>query len=622
MKKHRFLAGVLSLAVALTSMTSMVFAASFDDVENDPTVSWAKPSINQMTEAGYIKGYEDGTFKPYRAISKMECLLLMSRMLGVEESDYSDIAEKALDTYESAVSKYNTTYVDELCYLMYLGIINETDLVSYASAANANTELLRHQAAILMSKMLGQNTTAKAYDVSASEYADNASIPSVSKPYVEYVTAEGIMNGMDKTEDGRPQFSPLTSLTRAQMATLLARTTSRLGKFVYEGKVVSLDLDNYKMVMSQGSDNNKSERIFNEDTIVWKSGKTIKVSSLEEGAPVTAIEINGHIQLIIVNGEGSIAEDDEPVNEGTVVYAKITQTSQSGNGKKITIHDTEDSSNKATYTVSDDCVFTVNGVKATFNDMTKNKFVKATVLEGLVIALEISDSVIDIDGVITDVSFDEEDHVYITIEDEENGEQLYVVSNKGATVKRDGIAAEYRELAAGDKVKAVLTYGKITSVNATSNSEKFSGVLSEIIIAKKPSLTILIDGEEKNFTIRSNARIVISGMDAEIYDLRPGVSVTGTIDGTEIKLLTTSTVATNEKGEFTATAVAVNTTYKVITVTDDDGNSQSVYYNSKTTFLKSSGSTAKASDIEKGATLSITGAETNGVFEATIIIIK
>ena len=135
-------------------------------------------------------------------------------------------------------------------------------------------------------------------------------------------------------------------------------------------------------------------------------------------------------------------------------------------------------------------------------------------------------------------------------------------------------------------------------------------------------MTILIDGEEKNFTIRSNARIVISGMDAEIYDLRPGVSVTGTIDGTEIKLLTTSTVATNEKGEFTATAVAVNTTYKVITVTDDDGNSQSVYYNSKTTFLKSSGSTAKASDIEKGATLSITGAETNGVFEATIIIIK
>ena len=622
MKKRRFLAGVLSLAVTLTSMTSMVFAATFDDVENDPTVSWAKPSINQMTEAGYIKGYEDGTFKPYRAISKMECLLLMSRMLGVEEADYSDIAEKAKSTYQTTVSKYNTTYVDELCYLMYLGIINESDLVSYASAANANTELLRHQAAILMSKMLGQNTNAKAFDTSDSEYADIASVPTASKAYVEYVTAEGIMNGMDKTEDGRPQFSPLTSLTRAQVATLLARTTSRLGKFVYDGQVVSLDLDNYKIVMAQGSNQNKSNREFNEDTIVWKNGKTIKVSALEEGAPITAIEINGHVQLIIVNGAGTVVEDEEPANEGTVVYAKIAQTSQSASGKKITLHDTEDSSNKATYTVSDKCVFVVNGAKATFNDMTKNKFVKATVLDGQVIELEITDSVINIKGVITDISFDEDNHVYITIKDDENGEQLYVVSNKGATVKRDGIAAEYRELAAGDKAEAVLTYGKITSVTATSNSEKFSGVLSQIIIAKKPSLTILIDGKEQNFTLRSNARIVISGMDAEIYDLRPGVSVTGTLDGTEIKLLSTSTVATNEKGEFAATAVGVNTSYKVITVTDDEGNNQSVYYNSKTTFLKSSGSSAKASDIEKGATLSITGAESNGVFEATIIIIK
>ena len=92
MKKRRLLACALSLTLTLTSAVTSVFAASFSDVDNDATVSWAKDSIQQMADAGYIKGYEDGTFKPYRSISKMECLLLMSRMLGVEEADYADVA--------------------------------------------------------------------------------------------------------------------------------------------------------------------------------------------------------------------------------------------------------------------------------------------------------------------------------------------------------------------------------------------------------------------------------------------------------------------------------------------------------------------------------------------------
>ena len=149
MKKRRLLSCALSLSVALASVTSVVSALSFNDVENDPTVSWARASIEKMTEAGYIKGYEDGTFKPYRSISKMECLLLMSRMLGVEEDSCADIVSAAKTAYDSTVSKYNTSYKTELCYLMYLGVLNENDLVAYASSANANTELLRHQAAVL-----------------------------------------------------------------------------------------------------------------------------------------------------------------------------------------------------------------------------------------------------------------------------------------------------------------------------------------------------------------------------------------------------------------------------------------------------------------------------------------
>ena len=77
MFNKKFLSGVLSAALLLSTVS--VAAAGFSDVENDPTVKWAVPYINEMAEKGYIKGYEDGTFKPNNTISKTESLILLSR---------------------------------------------------------------------------------------------------------------------------------------------------------------------------------------------------------------------------------------------------------------------------------------------------------------------------------------------------------------------------------------------------------------------------------------------------------------------------------------------------------------------------------------------------------------
>ena len=611
MKKHRLLCGILSICLVLMCASTSVFALSFQDVEGDPTVSWAKDAIAQMTAAGYIKGYEDGTYKPYRAISKLECLLLMGRILGAEEPDYAEVAQAAKAQYGELAAKYNGNYVTELSYLLYLGILTESDLLSYASAANANTELFRHQAAVLMAKMLGQNTEAKAFVPAEETYADSGLIPAVSKPYVEYVTEMGIMNGMDANEAGEPQFSPTTSLTRAQMAMLLSRMITMVDKTVYTATIDTLDLANNVILMDRNG--SYSEREVNADTVARQDGMEIKLSALQEGSEVVAVEINGHIQVITVKGEGNTT----PEETGTVVYAKISQLTSNATGKKITLVDTEDSSNTATYTASENCEYYVNGTKATFTNLSKGNFVKVVIDDGRIVSVQVSEKTETIQGTLEDVTFDEENHVYLTVDG-----QSYVVSNKGAKVERDDDEVEYRELAAGDKVTLTLTYGKVTKVVAISSLEKFSGVLQEIIIAKKPSVTILSDGEEINYPLRSNVKVKVSGMDATIYDLRPGVSVSGTIDGEEIKSINATTFVTNEKGEFTAEILSVNTNYKVITVIDQEGNEKDVYYNSKTNFLKSSGTTIAARTLEKGMKVSITGGETNGVFEATIVIVK
>ena len=77
MINKKLLSGIICVVFLLSTLS--VAALPFSDVENDPTVQWAKPYINEMAELGYIKGYEDGTFKPDKTISRSEFLAIAIR---------------------------------------------------------------------------------------------------------------------------------------------------------------------------------------------------------------------------------------------------------------------------------------------------------------------------------------------------------------------------------------------------------------------------------------------------------------------------------------------------------------------------------------------------------------
>lgn len=603
--KARVLSAVTCTALLLSATALPVSAAGFSDVDSDATVSWAKASIDKMTDAGYIKGYEDGTFRPQKSISKIECLILMSRMLGYEDKKFADVASAAKDAYKTTAAKYNSTYSGELSYLLYTGVLKEDDLVDYASSANANVQLLRYQAAMLMAKLLGSDSEAKAYSVSTPSYADDASIPSAAKNYVEYVSANSIMNGMDKTADGKAQFSPMTTLTRAQMATLLARMMDKLNTSYTSGTVESassssITVDGAKIGISN-------------DTVVFIDGKSAKASSISEGYTLSAL---------VANGKAYVIDAAEPQEEITL-YGVVVRKSESGDGQKITIADYENQDNTATYTLRDDCGVYVKGAKGSLGDIMANDFIKLVLSGSKVKTIETADKNIEIKGTIVSTEYDDNDNVYLNIKNDETGkEEQYTVSRKGASVTRDGDDAEFSDLAAGDTVTVKLVYGKVSSVTATGKTESFTGLLKEIIISSNPAITVTIDGKDYTYKISAKAKIYIADKESTIYDLRPNVTVSGKLDSEAVKSLSTSTVPLNEKGELTGTATGKNTTYKVINVQDESGNIYSVYYNNNTKFFTSNGSTASVKNISDGTSLSITGGSKNGVFEATIIIIK
>ncbi len=606
MKKTKLLSILLSVVMLFSCMSMSVFALEFDDVENDPTVSWAQESIHKMTDAGYIKGYEDGTFRPYRAITKMECLILMSRMLGLENADFALSVGAALDEYKTVAEKYNTTYAKELSYLLYCGVLVEKDLVDYASVANANTQLLRYQSAMLMAKLMGADAEAKAYSTSIPTYADNSSIPANAKPYVEFVTANDIMNGMDADAEGNPQFSPVTSLTRAQMATLLARMMDKLDLTIVSGTVDDISNDEIEI-------DGKAYGI-TPATKVYMSGDEVKVSNVSEG---------DNVSVIVICGNALVIETEES-QEATVVYGVVVSRNENSDGQRITIADYEDDEITATYSLKANCKIYINDSKGAFGDLKADDFVMLQLVGGRAVEISTEDKTLDVSGTLDSVEFDDEDHVYINVGDS-NGEnvQNYVVSVKGAKVTRDGDTAEFRDLSKGDSVTLKLTYGKVTSVSAKSKAERFTGLLSEIIISSNPSITIVSNGESTTYKLRPDVKITVAGSEGDIYDLRPNITVSGMLDSSEVKSITASSVTVNEKGEMVGKVTGKNTNYYVITIEDEDGNAQSIYYsNSKTTFLNSDGKETTAKAIETGATISVTGSEKNGIFEATIIIVK
>ncbi len=605
MKKSRLLSIVLCVTLILSGLSMTALAAGFDDVDNDPTVSWAKDSITKMTDAGYIKGYEDGTFRPYKAITKIECLILMSRMCGYEKLKDTDTVASAISAYGAITSKYNQTYSDELSYLLYLGVLKEADLADYASAANANTQLFRYQAAALMSKLMLADEEAKAYTVDTPTYSDNLTIPTNSRGYVEFVTANKIMNGMDTDADGRPVFSPITSLTRAQMATLLARMMDTLDYTSVSGTIE--DISNNEIVAAG------EEFTLLDCAKIYLNGETAELDELNIGDTVSIIGML----------DGALLIEASSPEKVTTVYGVVVRKSENSSGQRITIADYEDTSISETYTLRSDCKILVDGTKGLFGDIMADDFVKLELIGAKVSELSTADTKLDVTGKLVSVDYDNDDHVYLNVGDE-NGEniQTYTCSIKGVKIARDEETAEFRDLANGDTVKLRLSYGKVTIVVATSTTETISGKLTEIILSSSPSVTITKDGVSKNFKVRSDAKITVAGENGDIYDLRPNVAVTVKLESSEVKSITASTVATNEKGELTGTVIGKNTSYNVITVEDADGNTHSVYYNSKTTFLTSNGSSTNYKSVEKGSTISVTGSEANGVFEATIVIIK
>ncbi len=606
MINRRILGGIMSAAMLCSAVT--VSAASFSDVENVESVAWAKPYINEMADLGYIKGYEDGTFQPNKTISKTEALILLSRMIGVNEEEYADSVEYAIGEFESALDEYNTLYPKEISFLLYTGVLKESELGTYISISNKNVALKRYEAAILLTKLLGAEEEVLGNAFVSSSYADTVEIPDSARAYVEYVKEQGIMQGMGNNDDGMPLFSPNTGVTRSQMAKMLCTLIDVLDISTENGTVVSVDEFNDSFTAKVGGEN-----VVYEITPATKfklSGKNAALNDLTKGMSIKITHLNGNVSLV----------ENYVVIEDTVIKGLVSSTRDSAGTRTVIIADANDKTDITTYTLADDAIIRVGGAIDTFSKIKANNYVSMTIEDGLVTVLEVIDKGSSANGTLVGVRL-EGDFTMLDIENASGEIVSYEIANEGVQVSRNSISSNLAALMEGDTISLKMTYGKVTKIQASSKSQMTSGKISFITFSLDGTkIGIDVGGEVSEYSVNKSVQVLIDSSEGTVYDLRPGSDIEVKLQSAEItKIEAAGAVA---KSQLSGIIKSSNATYGLLVI-EEDGVEYNVFANGNTKIIDSkTGANITLKSVEKGRTATVTGSNSSGVLEATVIVIQ
>lgn len=588
--KKTFLSVILVIALLFTQFS--VFA--FDDM-NEERLSWAKTAVEEMADAGLIKGYEDGSFRPDNAVTKQEALILIARVLGFTEKSSAEYIKIASDIYAETLAQLSTPYKDEIGYLLYRGIITTDDLAIYASNTEATHPLKRYEAAVLLTKVFERDLASVESAEIKIAFDDMADIPATAKAYVNYVCDKGIMNGM-----GENLFMPNEKLTRAMIATLLYRIIPVLDYDYAEGSLLRYDESSSSLRLTSTDDETVTYTV-NTKVPAVLDGSNSKIADFSAGTKVR-VTFSG-ADVIFVEGISSTFETTVTgIYNGYEVYEDATT---------ILIKDAK--TNKSTsYPISTSITVTKNNKASSISDLVKTDYISASIKAGKVIHIHAEDKTVKVNGVVDSITLEPEFALNVEVD----GNIISYTPADNVTVRRNSKTVELSDIAAGDKVKLTLVYGLISEISATSTKVTETGTISEILISNTPALTVVIDGETETYYIARNAEIKTAN-GTTIYDLRLGDTIKMIIEGktiTDIEIVTSSVSSTN----ITGIVENVESSYGYIKLV----NSTSLIFTKGVKVQDNSGVSMTVKQIKAGDSVTVFGTATSGAIEATLIIVN
>ena len=185
--------GAFLAVCMLVSMLPTALAADRSEIEGH----WAKESLTYFADQDWLKGYEDGTYKPDRTITRAEFIALVNRVCG-----FTQQTEGVLDKFTDV--KKDQWYYKDIAIAVTQGYVEGDS----ETTVSPNANITREQAFTMLGRVAG--LSAQDFDVLAA-FKDSTSVSSYAKPYLATLVKNGYVNGYeDKT------LRPQRNITRAE----------------------------------------------------------------------------------------------------------------------------------------------------------------------------------------------------------------------------------------------------------------------------------------------------------------------------------------------------------------------------------------------------------------------
>ena len=190
-------------------------------VYTDTKDNWARDAIQAMSQAGYLSGYSDNTFKPSAQITREQAAAIYGKVLqhNLNEQELADIVTKEASTSYSDVEtdRWSSSAIK---LVSAAGVMQGTSKTAFTPSKTMNREEFVASAASL-AKKLNITTPVKTEKVMFKD-EDSISLDYVAD--INYMAQRGIV-ASGATEN----FNPKQPVTRAQAATILNRMLNGAG---------------------------------------------------------------------------------------------------------------------------------------------------------------------------------------------------------------------------------------------------------------------------------------------------------------------------------------------------------------------------------------------------------
>lgn len=208
----RMLGLLCAVAFVVSALAGMAVpaasaAVSYPDVQEG---AWYYDAVQYVSQNGYMTGYQNGKFGPADNLQRQDYVVILARMDGADLAPYQNSNGGLRDV---VIGSY---YAPAVAWAVDNGIITGYQNGKFG----VGDSITREQVCTILYRYNGAPAVADAAGT-LSVFPDAARISTFAVNAVAWAVDNGVVSGMQSGE-----IAPVASASRAQIATILMRTTA------------------------------------------------------------------------------------------------------------------------------------------------------------------------------------------------------------------------------------------------------------------------------------------------------------------------------------------------------------------------------------------------------------